>query len=125
MGLVQALKRQAGIKSAVVDFKKGMANATFKEGAKLDLGTLKNAINKSSEMTFKSLTLAADGEVTEHAGKPALKVTGTNQLFLLAGERAPAKGKRVTVTGKVQEPKKGQAAGEPLTLAVERIENKL
>lgn len=143
MGLVQALKRQTGVKNAVVDFKKGTANVTWKKNTPLDYDALKRAVNKSSDMTFKSLTLVVQGEVTEQAGKPVLTVTGTKERFLLgsdakaAGQETPlakltaavAKGaKAVTVTGRVQEspkpalPNNGKAGEQPLTLLVERFE---
>lgn len=142
VGFVEALKRQAGAKDVIIDYSKGMAEATWKKGARFDYAALKKTVNKSADLTFRSLILIARGEVTQQEGQPALRVTETNELFLLAddgkkGAESPLRrllaavksdGEVVTVTGRVQEPpkskapKKEQTAKQVLTLIVERFE---
>jgi len=137
VGFVEALKRQSGAKNVIIDFKNGTAEVAWKKGARFDYQAIQKTVNKSAELTFRSLTLTARGEVAEHEGKPALKVTETNERFLLIAEdqakggnespladllaAARSGGKVVTVTGRVQDPPKGQITTQPLTLNVERL----
>lgn len=76
------------------------------------------------------ITLIAKGSLTEEksgtsaTGRPAFKVSGTNQIFLLAENevlnqlKALGTGKEATITAKVE--MKGE--GTPLTLILEKVE---
>lgn len=135
VGFVEALKRQSGAKNVVINFKQGTAEAAWKKGVRFNYDAIKKAVGKSADLTFRAVSITADGQVTEHERKTALKVTGTNELFLLAGDnkvggdgaqaklQAAARSgrKAIIVTGKVREPGKGRDLMHPLTLVVERI----
>ncbi len=71
------------------------------------------------------ITLIARGSLTEEKGYPAFKVSGGNQIFLLAQNevlnqlKALGTGKEATITAKVEI--KGERA--PFTLILEKIES--
>ncbi len=132
VGFVQALKKESGAKEVVIDYKRGTAVATWKKDVKFDFATVKKTVSKSAELTFRSMEVTARGQVTELRGKPAFKVAGTGEVFLLdetpAGSEAAAvlprllsegKGKSVSVTGPLEESAK-ESKG-PVALRVERF----
>lgn len=125
-GFVKAQKESCGAKEVVIDYQKGFSELTWAKDRKFDYAVLKKAVAKSSDLALRAVTITARSEVTERDGKPAFKVTGRGELFLLDEEgaaklldAAKTGGKLFVITARVQEPKD---AKEPLTIFVERFE---
>jgi hypothetical protein len=143
LGFVEALKRQSGAKTVRIDYRKQTADVVWGKGRPFQYAAVKKSINGSANLIFRGLSLTARGEVTEEDGQRVLRVTGTNERFVLtealarpAGRGAPsasssdalpAAGQTILVIGRLSEPKhrpstgKGSDHEQPLTLIVERF----
>jgi hypothetical protein len=97
---------------------------TFKEGASLDPNQLAKAMDAAG-FGADEITVIIKGSLTEEKGYPAFKVSGSNQIFLLAENevlnqlKALGSGKEVTITAKVEM----KGGGAPFTLILEKVES--
>lgn len=101
--LEKNLARVPGVESARAWLDKGIAEVKLKNGAKLDLEKLARAV-RDGGLTLKDIEVTAAGNLTEQEGKPALKVSGNEQLLRLklADQRSEAmKGAKVTVVARI------------------------
>jgi len=138
-GFTEALERRSGAKAVTFDFRERTATVLWGKGIPFDYDAVKRSVNRSPILVFRWLLLVVRGEVTECDGEPALRVTGTNELFLLESNRkddprvqtplakllaAATGGKTVVVTGKIEplqrpkSPQSRQPGGPRLALIV-------
>lgn len=100
-----AIKRVSGVRDVKVSLNAGTADIKLKDGNKVDVEEIRNIIRKNG-FTPKESDVKAAGKIVERNGKPALEVTGPDEVYLLEGNVAPLKdktGKHVVLTGQVPE----------------------
>ncbi len=132
-GFTEALKRRSGATSVTIDFRERTATVLWGKGIPFDYDAVRRSVNRSPLLVLRGISLVARGEVTECDGEPALRVTGTNELFLLESDRKEVPGpqsplekllaaaagrKEFVVTGKIEplrrpKPPQGLPAGGP------------
>jgi hypothetical protein len=138
-GFTEALERRSGAKTVTFDFRERTATVLWGKGIPFDYDAVKRSVNRSPLLVFRWLLLVVRGEVTDCDGEPALRVTGTNELFLLESDpkddprvqtplakllAAATGGKTVVVTGKIEplrrpkSPQSRQPVGPRLALIV-------
>jgi hypothetical protein len=116
-GFTEALERRSGAKTVTFDFRERTATVLWGKGIPFDYDAVKRSVNRSPLLVFRWLLLVVRGEVTDCDGEPVLRVTGTNELFLLESDpkddprmqtplakllAAATGGKTVVVTGKIE-----------------------
>ena len=107
-----SLKAVQGIDSVDVNLEKGFAAVKMKDGNTVKLKQVNDAIAKNG-FTMKQSSAVVAGTVEVVNGKPALRVSGSNDVLQLvpesgAGDLAALAGKQVVVTGTLPEAAKGK-----------------
>jgi hypothetical protein len=108
------------VQKSETDWQTAITVVTFKPRAQVDPLKLDKAMDAAG-FGIAELKLVARGTPAEEGGGPAFKVSGSEQLFLVAAGQEQLQGvagKEVTVTAKVDL----QAGGPPFTLAIEKVE---
>jgi copper chaperone CopZ len=102
-----------GVDAVDVSLSKGLATVTLRPGNTVRMKQLLDAITKNGFTTKESKVVVA-GIVVSEAGALRLKVSGSDESFLLSGEAASMEnarnlaGKNVVVNGTVPEVPKGK-----------------
>jgi hypothetical protein len=138
-GFTEALKRRSGAREVSLDFRERTATVLWGKGIPFDYDAVKRTVNRSPLLVLRWLRLVVRGEVIDCDGELALRVIGTNELFLLESDRkddprvqtplakllaAATGGKAVVVTGKIEplqrpeSPQSRQPGGPRLALIV-------
>src|SRR5437016_856431 len=121
-----ALKKFPGVESVDVSLNQGLATVKLKPGNTIQPQQFWQAIHKNG-FTPKDTHVVVRGEIFQTAGKPQLKVSGTDQVYALALDpKAPKAfeevkrelGKAVMVDGEITPPK--DLAG-PVPLLVREV----
>ena len=108
-----SLKSVSGVDSVDVSLEKGLAVVKMKPGNVTTLKQLNDAVTRNG-FTMKDSTAAVVGEVTVTDGKPALRVSGSNEVLQLLPQSGAAPnansmgGKTVVVEGTIPEGVKGK-----------------
>jgi len=107
-----SLKAVPGVDSVEVSLEKGLAVVRMKPENTATLRQLNEAISKNG-FTMKDSVATVAGTVVDANGKPALRVSGSNDLLTLipngSAQNASAEmGKSVVVTGVIPEGAKGK-----------------
>lgn len=132
-GLKKQMKKIEGIEKLDINLKKSVATITPKEKVLLDIKDYKDAVKKAG-FSVREVKIVAEGEVETHLKRETeivggrkietrreflvLKVSGTEQLFVLDKAKGLQAGLRVSIKGKVHE----HPEGEPYGLSVEKVE---
>lgn len=109
-----SLKSVSGVDSVDVSLEKGLAVVKMKPGNTATLKQLNEAITKNG-FTMKDSTASIAGTVFITDGKPALRVSGSDDLLQLVPQSPSALnaasqvGKTVVVEGTIPEAGKGKA----------------
>jgi copper chaperone CopZ len=82
-----AVRKLEGVESVDVSLERGAATIALRPGNRITLPQLRQII-KNNGFTAKDATVTVIGTVVERGGKPALSVTGTDVVWLLAGSNA-------------------------------------
>jgi copper chaperone CopZ len=82
-----AVRKLDGVESADVSLERGAATIALRPGNRITLSQLRQII-RNNGFTAKDATVTAIGTVVDRGGKPALSVTGTHVVWLLAGSNA-------------------------------------
>lgn len=85
-GVEKKLKGLDEIESVNTNLKSGLVEVIFKDGKAVDIDRLNKAVKKSG-FTPGDIKINAKGTFTESGGNPALKVSGSDQIFLLVGSK--------------------------------------
>lgn len=110
-----ALQKFSGVEKVDVSLNKGLAIVTLKPGNTVRLSDVWDTVRKNG-FTPKETRVIVRGEV---GAKPELKVTGSNEVYmLLVDSKAPKAlddvrrhvGKTVTVEGRLEPPKDSKTA---------------
>jgi copper chaperone CopZ len=106
------LKAVPGVDSVDVSLDKGLAVVKMKPGNTATLKQLNEAISKNG-FTMKDSVATVVGTVVDTNGKPALRVSGSNDLLTLmpdgpASNASAKMGRSVYVTGVIPEAAKGK-----------------
>jgi len=120
-----AIRKVEGVESVKVSLNEGYADIKLKPGSKVSVEQIR-AVVRDNGFTPKGADVQVMGELTERGGKPALAVSGLDLVYLLdalpeSTERFSdlvntARGKKVMVSGHLQETVKGDE--RPHTLLV-------
>jgi copper chaperone CopZ len=107
-----SLKAVPGVDSVDVSLDKGLAVVKMKPGNTATLKQLNEAISKNG-FTMKDSVATVVGTVVDTNGKPALRVSGSNDLLTLmpdgpASNASAEMGRSVYVTGVIPEAAKGK-----------------
>jgi hypothetical protein len=78
-----AVRRLEGVESVTVSLERASAAIGLRPGNRITLPQLRQII-KNNGFTAKEATVTAVGTLIERGGKPALSVTGTDIVWLLA-----------------------------------------
>lgn len=89
-GVEKKLKALDEIESVNTNLKSGMIEVALKQGKAVDIDRLNEAVRKSG-FTPGDIKINANGTFTDSNGNPALKVSGTDQIFLLVGNKTHEK----------------------------------
>lgn len=81
-GIEKKLKGVEGIEDARANLKTGILEIKVKNGKAVDIDKLNEAV-KESGFTPGEIKITATGSLIEYDGYPALRVTGSDQVFLL------------------------------------------
>lgn len=81
-GIEKKLKAVEGIKDARANLKTGIVEIKVKNGKAVDVDRLNKAV-KESGFTPGEIKITATGSLIEYNSYPALKVKGSDQVFLL------------------------------------------
>ena len=110
-----AFEKVAGVTKAEVSLNQGTVTLALKAGNKVTLEQVRSIIRKNG-FTPKDAHVRAAGRLIERGGRPALELTGLDEVVLL--DKAPSgQGEMVTVTGTIP-PARDDA---PPTMTVEDI----
>jgi copper chaperone CopZ len=82
-----AVRKLEGVESVDVSLERGAATIALRPGNRITLPQLRQII-RNNGFTAKDATVTVIGTVIERGGKPALSVTGTDVVWLLAGGNA-------------------------------------
>jgi copper chaperone CopZ len=82
-----AVRKLEGVESVDVSLERGAATIALRPGNRITRPQLRQII-KNNGFTAKDATVTVIGTVVERGGKPALSVTGTDVVWLLAGSNA-------------------------------------
>ncbi len=82
-----AVRKLEGIESVTVSLERASAAIALRPGNRITLPQLRQII-KNNGFTAKEATVTVAGTVIERGGKPALSVTGTDIVWLLAPRAA-------------------------------------
>ena len=82
-----AVRKLEGVESVDVSLERGAATIALRPGNRITLPQLRQII-KNNGFTAKDATVTVIGTVVERGGKPALNVTGTDVVWLMAGSNA-------------------------------------
>jgi copper chaperone CopZ len=82
-----AVRKLEGVESVDVSLERGAATIALRPGNRITLPQLRQII-KNNGFTAKDATVTVIGTVVERGGKPALSVTGTDVVWLMAGSNA-------------------------------------
>jgi copper chaperone CopZ len=109
-----SLKAVNGVEQVDVSLNKGLATVTLKPGNNVTMQQLQQAIAKNG-FTTKQSAVTASGTLMNEGGSLKLKVSGSNEIYLLEPDpqAKPIGGKQmagqtVTVDGVVAEAAKGK-----------------
>lgn len=83
-GVEKKLKGVEFVEDAKASLKTGIVQIKVRNGKAVDTDRLNKAV-KESGFTPGDIEITATGSLTEKDGHPALKVTGSDQVFLLVG----------------------------------------
>lgn len=100
-----AIKKVSGVQDVKVSLKDGTANIKLKDGNKVNVEQVRDIVRKNG-FTPKATEVKVGGKVIERNGKPALEVSGPDEVYLLEGNVEPLKdktGTHVVLTGQVPE----------------------
>ncbi len=121
-----AIKKVNGVDSVKVSLNEGLADIKLRDGNKVTVEQIRGIIRKNG-FTPKESQAQVAGKVVERNGKPALEVTGLDQVYLLA-DAPDAKGKveqlkgqmgkQVVLSGQLPETKETE---EPQTMHVREV----
>jgi len=121
-----ALKKVNGVESVDVSLEKGEADMKLQPGNQVRIEKVRDII-RANGFTPKDAEATIAGRLTERNGKPALAVSGSDLVYLLADSPSTkgktdelfksAKDKNVVVTGRAPETAKNPQG--PFTLQVE------
>lgn len=89
-GVEKKLKALDEIEGVNTNLKSGFVEVFLKDGKAIDINRLNNAV-KESGFTPGDIKVTATGEFTESSGNPAIKVSGSDQIFLLVGSKSHEK----------------------------------
>ena len=104
------MKNVQGIDTVDVSLNKGLAVIKMKPGNTVTVKQMHDAITKNG-FTTKKTTLTAQGTLLEESGVKKLKISGTNEVYTLAGDvSAVAIGTPVIVEGSIPEVTKEKPA---------------
>lgn len=81
-GIEKKLKGVEGIEDARANLKTGIVEIKVKNGKAVDIDRLNEAVRESG-FTPGEIKITATGSLIEYNSYPALKVTGSDQVFLL------------------------------------------
>jgi copper chaperone CopZ len=82
-----AVRKLDGVESVDVSLERASVTLGLRPGNRITLPQLRQII-RNNGFTAKDATVTAIGTVIERGGKPALSVTGTDVVWLLAGSNA-------------------------------------
>lgn len=116
-GLKQQMKKIEVIDKLNISLKNSLARITLKESSPLNIKDLKNAI-KDAGFSVREIKIFANGEIVTYGDFLALKVSGTDQLFILNDTKKLKVGSKVLIKGKIH----GLANDKPYALLIESIE---
>lgn len=108
-----SLKAVAGVDAVEVSLEKGLAVVKMKPGNTVTLKQLQEAITKNG-FTMKESIATIAGQILAAAGKPQIKISGSNDVLTLIPESQTApdatalSGKAVLLLGTIPEPLKGK-----------------
>ena len=103
-----AVRKLEGVESVDVSLERASVAIGLRPGNRITLPQLRQII-KNNGFSAKDATVTAIGTVIERGGKPALSVTGTDVVWLLAGSNAAYADAVQRV--KMQQPAPVEAAG--------------
>lgn len=121
-----ALKKIEGVDTVKVSLNQGLAEVTFKPGTRATVEQVREVVRRNG-FTPKVADIRVVGQLVQHGGKPALAVSGTDAVYLLADHpqaagkieelQRAARDQPVLVSGHVPESAAAKT-GTPLTLQV-------
>ena len=103
-----AVRKLDGVESVDVSLERASVTIGLRPGNRITLPQLRQII-RNNGFSAKDATVTAIGTVIERGGKPALSVTGTDVVWLLAGSNAAYADAMQRV--KTQQPAPVEAAG--------------
>lgn len=116
--LEKPMERIKAIDRLDIHLKKGIACFTLKENSLLNIKEIKDAVKKTG-FSVRNIKLKVIGEIVTYGEFPALKASGTGQVFVLDDLKGKQPGSIVMIEGNVHEHAQGNYYG----LSIERIEN--
>lgn len=119
VGLRKQVERIETIENMDISLKEAIARVTLKEKTILNIEDYKEAVRKSG-FSVREIKIMAEGEIITYGDFLALKVTGTNQIFILSDTKELKAGAKVLIKGKVHEHQEGRTYG----LSIEQVENR-
>lgn len=99
-GLKQQMKKLEAIDRLNISLKNSLARITLKEGSSLNIEDLKNAV-KDAGFSVREIRISAGGEIVTYGNFFALKVTGTDQLFILNDAKKLKVDSKVLIKGRI------------------------
>ena len=118
-----ALQKIEGVENVDVSLNEGSATIKLKSHNKVTVEQVREVIRKNG-FTPKDTRVRVAGKLIERNGKPALEVSGLDQVLLLSGPREKfvgldqRTGQAAILVGTIHE-----AINEPLMLTVEEVEH--
>lgn len=115
-----AIKKVEGVQDVKVSLNDGTVAVKLKDGNEVTIEEVRDIIRKNG-FTPKEAQVKVLGKVSERDGKPELRVTGLDAVFLLRGDTSKVKemlGEDVLVAGQVPETTDHNA---PATLLVKGV----
>lgn len=116
-GLKKQMKKIKNIEVLDISLKKSMAKVTLKKGSMLDIKDYKDAV-KDSGFSIREISVAAEGGIESYGDFLALKVSGTDQLFILDNTKEIQPGSNVLIKGVVHQ----HVKDKPYGLTIEKVE---
>jgi len=109
-GLKQQMKGIKSIEKLEISLKKSLAHFTLKEDSLLNIEEIEGAV-KDAGFSIRGIGIEAAGEITAYDGFPALKVSGSGQIFILSNFKKINPGAAVLIDGSVHKHEKGKSYG--------------
>lgn len=116
-GLRQQMKGIKAIDELEVSLKKSMVRFILKENSPLSIEEIKDAVKKAG-FSVRDVRIEAVGKIIPYGEFQALKVSGSNQAFVLDSLEEIKPGAIALIEGSVHE----HEEGKPYGLSIERIE---